>query len=124
MFLSLCFCVVVFFFFFKQKTAYELRISDWSSDVCSSDLNATGTLYFQNIDALREGLLSNGGETNPSAEELALGEAVGAEGNFTATGDVNDAAAAFKRTTWSIFAQDDWEVTDRLNAVVGVRADW
>src|SRR3546814_6036790 len=29
---------VVVFFFFKQKTAYELRISDWSSDVCSSDL--------------------------------------------------------------------------------------
>src|SRR3546814_4575524 len=29
------------FFFFKQKTAYELRISDWSSDVCSSDLRAT-----------------------------------------------------------------------------------
>src|SRR3546814_6540680 len=28
------------FFFFKQKTAYELRISDWSSDVCSSDLSA------------------------------------------------------------------------------------
>src|SRR3546814_6540527 len=31
-------CLVVFFFFFKQKTAYEMRISDWSSDVCSSDL--------------------------------------------------------------------------------------
>src|SRR3546814_10735091 len=30
--------VSVFLFFFKQKTAYELRISDWSSDVCSSDL--------------------------------------------------------------------------------------
>src|SRR3546814_2324431 len=30
--------LVVFFFFFKQKTAYEMRISDWSSDVCSSDL--------------------------------------------------------------------------------------
>src|SRR3546814_7662804 len=30
------FCVI--FFFFKQKTAYEMRISDWSSDVCSSDL--------------------------------------------------------------------------------------
>src|SRR3546814_10061388 len=29
---------VVVFFFFKQKTAYEMRISDWSSDVCSSDL--------------------------------------------------------------------------------------
>src|SRR3546814_9154485 len=36
-------CVAVFlcvrFFFFKQKTAYEMRISDWSSDVCSSDLS-------------------------------------------------------------------------------------
>src|SRR3546814_11940618 len=28
----------IYFFFFKQKTAYEMRISDWSSDVCSSDL--------------------------------------------------------------------------------------
>src|SRR3546814_5428394 len=28
-----------FFFFFKQKTAYDMRISDWSSDVCSSDLS-------------------------------------------------------------------------------------
>src|SRR3546814_33129 len=33
----LCF-VFLIFFFFKQKTAYEMRISDWSSDVCSSDL--------------------------------------------------------------------------------------
>src|SRR3546814_2813649 len=32
------FIVQLFFFFFKQKTAYEMRISDWSSDVCSSDL--------------------------------------------------------------------------------------
>src|SRR3546814_7265658 len=32
----------VLFFFFKQKTAYEMRISDWSSDVCSSDLLALG----------------------------------------------------------------------------------
>src|SRR3546814_4685379 len=37
--LSMYFChLFVFFFFFKQKTAYEMRISDWSSDVCSSDL--------------------------------------------------------------------------------------
>src|SRR3546814_8520958 len=32
------------FFFFKQKTAYEMRISDWSSDVCSSDLAAGAQL--------------------------------------------------------------------------------
>src|SRR3546814_15333837 len=31
-------CVLFILFFFKQKTAYEMRISDWSSDVCSSDL--------------------------------------------------------------------------------------
>src|SRR3546814_8709519 len=31
-------CVSCLFVFFKQKTAYEMRISDWSSDVCSSDL--------------------------------------------------------------------------------------
>src|SRR3546814_19018762 len=37
----------MYFFFFKQKTAYEMRISDWSSDVCSSDL---GVLFLlQNL---------------------------------------------------------------------------
>src|SRR3546814_10307330 len=40
--LSVCTCFLILlhflFFFFKQKTAYEMRISDWSSDVCSSDL--------------------------------------------------------------------------------------
>src|SRR3546814_9723488 len=44
----ICFVVIVpvflsfCFFFFKQKTAYEMRISDWSSDVCSSDLCGRG----------------------------------------------------------------------------------
>src|SRR3546814_2317820 len=33
--MCICYCI---FFFFKQKTAYEVRISDWSSDVCSADL--------------------------------------------------------------------------------------
>src|SRR3546814_7567031 len=37
--------LVLLFFFFKQKTAYEMRISDWSSDVCSSDL------YFRRMDS-------------------------------------------------------------------------
>src|SRR3546814_1976718 len=37
MFSCICNCSIIFFFF-KQKTAYEMRISDWSSDVCSSDL--------------------------------------------------------------------------------------
>src|SRR3546814_10484521 len=51
------------FFFFKQKTAYEMRISDWSSDVCSSDLIASkmklsrGQISDQAIDQICERLL-------------------------------------------------------------------
>src|SRR3546814_6187795 len=39
------------FFFFKQKTAYEMRISDWSSDVCSSDLRSSETaqVFFDDV---------------------------------------------------------------------------
>src|SRR3546814_2423781 len=40
LFIFMLFC----FFFFKQKTAYEMRISDWSSDVCSSDLKHLKTV--------------------------------------------------------------------------------
>src|SRR3546814_2366167 len=36
--MCVCVCLLFIFCFFKQKTAYEMRISDWSSDVCSSDL--------------------------------------------------------------------------------------
>src|SRR3546814_623239 len=63
------------FFFFKQKTAYEMRISDWSSDVCSSDLSDTlaeQTLGISaktgaGLDALRQKLLNIAG-WNPSTE--------------------------------------------------------
>src|SRR3546814_7274642 len=45
LFTRFCSCVFLglccFVFFFKQKTAYEMRISDWSSDVCSSDLRSS-----------------------------------------------------------------------------------
>src|SRR3546814_2616416 len=50
------FVIVLVFFFFKQKTAYEMRISDWSSDVCSSDLNGriavilpAGSMWARNV---------------------------------------------------------------------------
>src|SRR3546814_693084 len=41
------------FFFFKQKTAYEMRISDWSSDVCSSDLGDGGAAFGAKLGADR-----------------------------------------------------------------------
>src|SRR3546814_4955227 len=48
-----------FIFFFKQKTAYEMRISDWSSDVCSSDL-ALGFVVKRGESALAANLTGQG----------------------------------------------------------------
>src|SRR3546814_8588555 len=61
-------CRLLFFFFFKQKTAYEMRISDWSSDVCSSDLSG------KSITAVAE----NGRRFSPAAlaEARASGKPV------------------------------------------------
>src|SRR3546814_2638367 len=53
---------ILVFFFFKQKTAYEMRISDWSSDVCSSDLAA-------GIDPRRHIVFNQ--SQNPAHAELA-----------------------------------------------------
>src|SRR3546814_13846267 len=52
----LCLLSSCMFFFFKQKTAYEMRISDWSSDVCSSDLACPSMAGAPNeqIPAIRE----------------------------------------------------------------------
>src|SRR3546814_1407766 len=60
-----------FFFFFKQKTAYEMRISDWSSDVCSSDLGAAAkAIAPEGEGASMIGGLMNaaGGKGKPAAE--------------------------------------------------------
>src|SRR3546814_4692448 len=54
---SVVFALLLYFFFFKQKTAYEMRISDWSSDVCSSDLAfAKKHLQLQPVADLAQGL--------------------------------------------------------------------
>src|SRR3546814_1601473 len=56
-------------FFFKQKTAYEVRISDWSSDVCSSDLaaNATAlTIAPRALTVTADALSRIYGDTNPA----------------------------------------------------------
>lgn len=87
--------------------------------------DATGTLYFTNATDLANGILSDGTRTSSLyASTVAAGDAVGATGNFAADGDVNSAAAAFTRTIFSIYAQDEWQATDRLDLVAGVRVDW
>src|SRR3546814_13354487 len=56
----------MFFFFFKQKTAYEMRISDWSSDVCSSDLRVKiASLRLQSLAPDMHGPRPNGAEAVP-----------------------------------------------------------
>src|SRR3546814_7395072 len=57
MMLSSDYVVLFVIFFFKQKTAYEMRISDWSSDVCSSDL-VTNATFPSKLDETIAGLLS------------------------------------------------------------------
>src|SRR3546814_8253983 len=47
---------IVAFFFFKQKTAYEMRISDWSSDVCSSDLTISDDRIAEAFEARKDQL--------------------------------------------------------------------
>src|SRR3546814_4595408 len=77
-------------FFFKQKTAYEMRISDWSSDVCSSDLSATsrsrrteplpGTVrpWLQSAVGTPVYLWTSAQSTKPRSEERSVGnECVG-----------------------------------------------
>src|SRR3546814_19461185 len=79
----------MFFFFFKQKTAYEMRISDWSSDVCSSDLQIGRVLD----EIERAGELDNTlvlfveGDNGSSAEG-------GANGLFNETAGLNEAGEA------------------------------
>src|SRR3546814_7142148 len=68
---SVVFASVSVFLFFKQKTAYEMRISDWSSDVCSSDLHGQTVHVF--------GMIDSQAPRNPAAtimaDKMKIGEA-------------------------------------------------
>src|SRR3546814_8851831 len=71
---SVLYVLMCLFFFFKQKTAYEMRISDWSSDVCSSDLLLVDRRGVEIID-LDIGVRTHGMGQRPRI----LGELAGAE---------------------------------------------
>src|SRR3546814_10822464 len=58
---------VVYYFCYKQKTAYDVRISDWSSDVCSSDLGVVG-LAGQGGRRHQRGGAKDGSERHPGSE--------------------------------------------------------
>src|SRR3546814_3104948 len=81
---------IICFFFFKQKTAYEMRISDWSSDVCSSDL----VYYF-----------TEKGHTRTATATFGVIPRV----------LLSDA----KNTSKSVFAQFDYHILDTLTFTAG-----
>ena len=107
----------------KLKLGFEVNTADIFNLFVQ---NATGTLVFRNLADLEAGLLSPGTGNNQTSTlpfRVTSGQTEGAFGNFSSTGDVNDAAAAFTRTIYSAYLQDDWSVNDRLDAVIGVRTD-
>src|SRR3546814_4946248 len=74
---------IFLFFFFKQKTAYEMRISDWSSDVCSSDLRARRPYRVDITDVVRAGANSVSlAVTNLWANRMIADAALPEEGTF------------------------------------------
>src|SRR3546814_4785418 len=70
------------FFFFKQKTAYEMRISDWSSDVCSSDLPQQVHQALAFVD--HHGVRTERYPYNPNGSLGGLTAVTTADGRFTA----------------------------------------
>src|SRR3546814_3124839 len=93
----MCSFCVLFFFFFKQKTAYEMRISDWSSDVCSfrsrelvdAELVGGAPVVHEGVERLgRQGLAAGLDEAGDERGELGPGHRrVGCELGLAAPGD-------------------------------------
>src|SRR3546814_13669286 len=89
----------MFFFFFKQKTAYEMRISDWSSDVCSSDLQATDEAELLADDGEHEVGVGLGQEAplGPAGAEPGAGHAAGGDADEGLDGLVAGVAGVLPR---------------------------
>src|SRR3546814_6268351 len=84
----LLFWLLCVFFFFKQKTAYEMRISDWSSDVCSSDLETSPVSTQTLPDDPLEARIETVGRVMPHLEVKIVDEA----GRTVARGEIGRAS--------------------------------
>ena len=91
-------------------------------------INATGTIFFQSLEDFEQGLVAPGffstvfaGAGDFLREGGGLG---GATIAVTPSGDINEAAATFRRQIFSVFAQDEWQATDQLSLTAGLRVQW
>ncbi len=86
-------------------------------------INATGTIFFQNFDDFREGLVAPGffSSVFADSDDLVNGANGGATQAVAQGGDINNAAARFSRRIYSVYAQDEWEATDQLSINAGIR---
>ena len=90
-------------------------------------INATGTLFFANLADFREGLLTNGTRFPnqfTGADDVVNNSVGGGVIAATGSGDINEAAANFRRTIYTAYGQDEWQVSDQLSVLLGARVDW
>src|SRR3546814_7566692 len=95
------------FFFFKQKTAYEMRISDWSSDVCSSDLSSQ---YSDSVIYIGDGDSSDRNWT------IATSNSAGIRNEGTGTLTITGNMASSGSGTVAFGAQTEDRKSTRLNS--------
>lgn len=83
--------------------------------------NATGTLFFQNLNDFENGLVTGGTGTNTGSNNIVANSTVGAQIQVPEDFDFNLSAAEFSRQIYSFFVQDEWQATDQLSINAGVR---
>src|SRR3546814_14534658 len=113
----------MFFFFFKQKTAYEMRISDWSSDVCSSDLIVDHHTYvFLGDGCLMEGISH---EVASLAGTWRLGKLIcfWDDNHISIDGDTagwftDDTAARFEAYGWQVIRHVDGHDAEEITQAI------
>src|SRR3546814_6202920 len=119
------------FLFFKQRTAYEMRISDWSSDVCSSDLERENLIDFGQAHFPRRagifdaGLGRGAGAASVARDEDDVGVRLGDPGSHRADARRADQLHADARLRIDLLQVVDElrQILDRIDVVVGRRAD-